>query len=210
MCKYLYEQSDSNAENLDLPPLSDNSNVQGRSRRSPGRMSKADINANTPSKQAITYQSEKSSATARPTDSIMSTPTNGAPVTAASTATAEVIDSITDTDTTDTAVSGAGQVDKPPTLTSDTSNSNFRVSSANSKTTAMCAQHDDVNVDVANRPHPPQADRPQRTRHVPARLLSRVHAHWAKVSFRLVISRHLAQLCCGVCSVRSAISEQVN
>jgi len=74
MCKYLHEQRDSNAENVDMLPLSDNSNVQGRLLRSPGRMSKADINANTPSKQAIAYQSEKSSATAKPTDSIMPHP----------------------------------------------------------------------------------------------------------------------------------------
>jgi len=120
---------------------------------------------------------------AKPTDSIMSTPTDGAPVTAASTATAEVIDSITDTDTTDTAVSGAGQADKPPTLTSDTSNSNFRVSPANSKTTAMRTWHDDVNVDVTSRPRPSQADRPQRTRRIPARLLSYVHVHWGESEF---------------------------
>jgi len=109
MRKYLHEQSDSNVKNADMPLLSDNSNVQGRSLRSPGRMSKADINANTPSELAIAYQSEKSSATARPANSIVSTPTDGAPETAASTATAEVIDSITDTDTTDTTVFGTSQ-----------------------------------------------------------------------------------------------------
>ena len=76
-------------------------------------MSKADINANTLSEPAIAYQSEKLSGMARPADSVVSTPTDGAPATAASTATAEVIDSITDTDTTDTTVSGAGQTDKP-------------------------------------------------------------------------------------------------
>jgi len=109
MCKYLHEQANSDAENLDMPPLSDDSNVQGRSQRLPGGMSKADINANTPSKSTIAYQSVKSRPAAKPADSIMSTPTNGAPATAASAATAVEMDSIADTDTTDTTVSGAGQ-----------------------------------------------------------------------------------------------------
>jgi len=63
----------------------------------------------------------------------MSTPTDGALATAASTATAEMIDSITDTDTTDTAVSGTGQMDKPLTISNSYSNS--RVSPTNSRTT---------------------------------------------------------------------------
>ena len=87
-----------------------------------------------------------------------------------------MIDSITDTDTTSTAVSGAGQADKLLTA----SNSNFRVSPANSKTTVMRALHDDVSVDVANRPRPPQADRPQRIRRKSARLIDCVHARQLK------------------------------
>jgi len=53
MRQYLHGQSDSNAENADMPPLSDNSNVQGRSLRLPGRKSKADINANAPSESTM-------------------------------------------------------------------------------------------------------------------------------------------------------------
>jgi len=122
MRKYLREQDDSNAENADMPPLSDNSNVRERSLRSPGRMSKADTNANTPSEPAIAYQSEKSRKTAEPANSIMSTPTVRTPATATSATPAQEMDSIADTDTTDTAVSGTGQMDKP-TRCSDISNS---------------------------------------------------------------------------------------
>jgi len=55
----------------DLPPLSDISDVQSRSQRSPSQMSKACSNANTLSEPAIAYQSEKSSAMVKPTNSIM-------------------------------------------------------------------------------------------------------------------------------------------
>jgi len=85
MRKYLHETSDSDA---DKPPLSNTSDIQGRLPRSSDQM----LNANTLSESAITCQSEKSSATSSPA---MSTPTDRAPATAASTATAEVIDSMT-------------------------------------------------------------------------------------------------------------------
>jgi len=135
-------------------------------------MSKARTNANTLSELTIVDQLVKLNMTGKPVDSIMSTPTDRAPATAASSATTEVIDSITDTDTTDTTVSGAGQADKPPTA-SDISNS--RVNPANSTTNCMHAQHDDVSVDVKIKPHPPGPIRPQRIHHKPARLLERIH-----------------------------------
>jgi len=62
----LHGQSDSNAENSDLSPLSDDSTVQRRSLRSRGRMSKADIHAHTPSESIIAHQSVKSDTAAKP------------------------------------------------------------------------------------------------------------------------------------------------
>ena len=209
MCKYLHEQADSDAENSNMPPLSNAIGIQGRSQRSPGRMSKADINANTPSESTIAYQSVKSRPVAKLADSIMSTPTDRTPVTAASAATSKEMDSIADTDMTDTAVSGTGQVDKP--LTASNSNSNFRVSPVNSKTktTATRAQHDDVNVDVANRLHLPQVNRPQRTRRMPARLLCHVHAHWGESEFRQSFSDQSLSCMVDVRSLSRLTSELV-
>jgi len=206
MCKYLHEQTDSNADNLDMPRLSDISDVQERSQRSPGRVSKADTNANTPSESTITYQSVKSRPAAKQVDSIMSTPTDRTPATAASAMTAEEMDSIADTDTTGTSVSGASQADKPP-MTSATSN--FRVNLANSTTNCMRAQHDDVNVDVANRPHPPKADRPQRTWRMPARLLCRVHVRQGKSEFRQSFGHQSPSCMVDVRSLWSLTSELI-
>ena len=199
ICKYLHEQADSNADNSDMPQLSDTTDIQGRSQRSPGRVSKADANANTPSESTIAYQSVKSRPVAKPADLIMSTPTDRTPATATSTVTAKEMDSIVDTDTTDTSVSGAGQADKPPTASN--SNSNFRVSPANSKTTVMRAQHADVNVDVANKLHPPKADS---RRELAARRLGYSAAYMragTKVNLRcrLVVCCHLVRLMNGVC-----------
>jgi len=174
MRKYLHELNDSDT---DKPPLSDTFDTHGGLPRSSGRMS----NANTPVNLAIARQSVKSAPAAKPAGMTMSTPTDGDPAAAASTATAEVIDSITDTDMTVADMSGAepastSATDKPTSCSS----SNFRASPADSTTAATRAQSDDVSADVANRPRPPQASRPQRIRRKPARLLDCVHAQWAE------------------------------
>ena len=84
-------------------------------------------------------------------------------------------DSITDTDTTVADVSGARPASTSATgrSTSSGSDSNSRAGLADDTATTR-AQHADVSADVADRPRPLQATRPQRTRRLPARLLSRV------------------------------------
>ena len=121
----------------------------------------------------------KSSTTVRPVDSTMSTPTDGAPATAATAApAAEVIDSITDTDTAVADMSGARPAststpDKP-TLCSDTTGSNIQVDSANIDADVAGAQDLNICGDVKNRPRPPRPIRPQRIRRKSARLIDRV------------------------------------
>jgi len=56
MRKYLHEQADSNADNSDMLQPLDTTDVQERSHRSPGRVSKADTNANTRIESTITYR----------------------------------------------------------------------------------------------------------------------------------------------------------
>jgi len=178
MCKYnLDGQSDSKAENSDIQPLSD---IRGESPRSHNQMSKTDINATAVSESTTAYQPVKSNTAARPADSIMSTFTHGGTATAAVTAPTEVRDSINHTDMTGTDSAGAALSDKPTTA-SDTSN--FRINPANSTANGTHAQHDGINVDVANRPRPPQANRLQRTRRTPARLLSQVHTRQYESEF---------------------------
>ena len=140
--------------------------------------------------------SVKARATAKPAASTMSTDTDRVPATGAIAAPpGGVIDSITDTDTTVADMSGAGpagtsQTDKPTSR----SDSNFRASLADSTTTKPRALGDDDSADVANRPRPPQAARPQRIRRKPARLIDSVHAQWVIANFRLVDIRHLVRL----------------
>jgi len=155
MRKYLHELDDSDA---DKPPLSDASDMLDRSPKLSSQMS----NANTPNNLAIAPQSVKSTPAAKPATAAVSTPTDRAPTTAASTTTAEVIDSITDTDTTVADMSGTrpastSSTDKPTSY----SDSNFCADLANSTPAAPRVPCDDVNADVANRLHPPQANRPQ-------------------------------------------------
>jgi len=140
-------------------------------------------NANTPSQSTIAHQSVKSTPAAKPAATAVSTSTDRDLATAASTATAEAIDSINDTDMTVANMSGArpastSSTDKPTSC----SDFNFHASPADSTTHAL---RKDVNADVANRPRPPQAHRPQRIRRKLARLLDCVHAQWAEseVSF---------------------------
>jgi len=188
MRKYLHESSDSDADKL---PLSEISDARDRLSRSSSQM----LNANTPSELAIAQQSVKLTPTAKPAESTMSTPTDGAPATAASTTTAEVIDSITDNDTTVADMSGArpastSSIDEPTSCSS--SDSNFRASLADSTTAVTHTQHDDVNADVANKLRLPQASRPHPMHRTPARLLNCVHAQWGESEFSFAASRHLA------------------
>jgi len=157
---YLHELDDSDTAK---PPLSNPSDMPDRLPRSSSRMS----NTNTPSTSAIASQSVNATPVAKPATPAVSTPTGYGLATAASTTAAAEIDSITDTDTTAADMSGAGpastdSTDKP-TLCSDISHSdsNFRASSADNTMRALLG---DVSVDVANRPRPPQANRPQRIR----------------------------------------------
>ena len=135
MRRYLHDQVDIVADTSDKPPVSDTTDMLGRSSKSPGRMLKGSSNANTPSEPTITDQSVKSSRTVRSVDSTMSTPTDGAPATAATAApAAEVIDSITDTDMAVADMSGtrpaSTSTPDKPTLCSDTTGSNIQVNSA--------------------------------------------------------------------------------
>jgi len=123
----LHESTDSSTDKL---PVSDTSNTLDQSPRSSSRALKGRSNANTPNEASITDQSVKSHATARPVDSLMSTPTDGAPATVATDAPAvEVIDSITDTDTAVAGMSGArpAGISKPdkPSLCSDATGSDI-------------------------------------------------------------------------------------
>jgi len=88
MRRYLHELDDSET---DKPPLSSASDTHNRLPRSSSQMS----NGNTPSDLAITHQSVDSTPAAKPAAAAVSTPTDRAPMTAASTATAEVIASLT-------------------------------------------------------------------------------------------------------------------
>jgi len=180
MRPYLHELDDSDTGK---PPLSDASDMQGKSPTSSSQV----LDANTPSQSNIAPQSVKAGATARPAAPAVSTYTDRALATDATAApSTEVIDSITDTDATVADMSGAGpasasQTDKP----TGCSDSNFRADLANSAPAVPRARNDDVNVDVANRPCPPQANRPQRSRRVPARLHDYEHARYGgnRVSF---------------------------
>jgi len=191
MRRYLHESADSSADKL---PVSDTLDALSRPSKSSGRMLRGRSNANTPSEPTITDQSVKSSTTARPVDSTMSTPIDGAQATAATTVpAAEVIDSITDTDTAVAGMSGARPAststpDKP-TLCSDTTGSNIQVNSTNSDVAVAGAQDLNVSVDVKNRPRPPRPIRPQRIRRKPARLIDQVSTrqfkNWDHQPFRV-------------------------
>jgi len=108
MRRYLHDQADSVVDMSDKLSQADIPHASARSLKPPGRMLKGRSNANTPSESTITDQLVKSSTMARPVDSTVSTPTDGAPAMAATAASAaEVIDSITDTDTAVADMSGA-------------------------------------------------------------------------------------------------------
>ena len=109
MRRYLHDSIDSVEDTTDKPPVSDAIGIGmlDRPLKSSGRMLRGRNNADTLSEPAITDQTEKSSTTARPVDSTMSTSTDRALATAATaTPAAEVIDSITDTDTAVAGMSG--------------------------------------------------------------------------------------------------------
>jgi len=191
MRPYLHELG---ASDTSKPPLSNASDMQGDSPTSSSQV----LDANTPSQSTIAPQSVKAGATARPAAPVVSTHTDLALATDATAApSTEVIDSITDTDTTVADMSGAGpasasQTDKPTSC----SDSNFRADLANSTPAALRARNDDVNVDVANRPRPPQANRPQRSCRVPAGYTTTSMRATAGIEFRLVVCRHFVRLSC--------------
>ena len=102
MRPYLHELDDSGT---DKPPLSNASDMQGKSPAS----SSQTLDASIPSQTAIASPSVKASATAKPAASTVSTDTDQVPATGVITAPpVGVIDSITDTDTAVADMSGAG------------------------------------------------------------------------------------------------------
>jgi len=150
MRPYLHELDDSDASK---PPLSDASDMQGKSPTSSGQT----LDANISSQSTIASQSVKASATAKSAAPAVLTYTDRALATDATTAPpAKARDSITDTVTIVADMSSAGpasasSTDKPTSR----SDSNFRAKSTSSTPAEPRARDDHVIVDVADRPRPP-------------------------------------------------------
>ena len=178
MRPYLHELDESDTGK---PSLSNASSMPGKSPMTSNQM----LDMTIPSQSTIAPQSVKAGKAVEPAAPAVSTPTDRALATDATDAPpAEAIDSITDTDMAVADMSGAGpasasSTDKPTSR----SDSNFRAKSANSTPAEPRAQGDHVTVDVAYRPHPPQANRPRRTSRKPARLLDCVRWGESELSF---------------------------
>jgi len=72
----------------------------------------------------------------------------------------------------------------------------------------MRAQHANVNIDVADRPRPSQANRPQRTCRTLARLLSRVHARQGESECPLSFGRQSPSCTVVLWSLQCSISNR--